>query len=475
MATLNVRLFNTRTREVEDFVAIRDNVVKMYCCGPTVYNFAHIGNLRTYFFEDTLRRVLELAGYDVTHVMNITDVGHLQSIDDEGKDESGQDKMAVAAARENKSPWDIARAYEDSFMEHISKLNVKAPTIICRATEHIPQMIKMIEDLIVKGHAYESEGNVYFDVASFPSYANFARLKLEDQAATERVEFDTRKKNQHDFALWFGCSKFPNQIMKWPSPWGEGFPGWHIECSAMASHYLGSRFDIHCGGIDHIPVHHTNEIAQSEGCFGTHQPWVNYWLHGEFLQVDSKKMSKSSGDFLHLDKLIADGYDPLDYRYLLLTAHYRSHLRFSYESLDHARNTRHSLKNLMNDWSYAAKAQQVVDTAAVAKHAKTVVDMAINDLATPEALAYAWGIARDASLNEATRLECFKEFDKLFGLSLVSAERVLTPELQAMLDERETARVTKNWAESDRLRDALLAKGVKVKDRKDGVDWEYVS
>lgn len=475
-ATKAVRLFNTRTRAVEDFVAMRAGEVKMYCCGPTVYNFAHIGNLRTYFFEDTLRRTLQAAGYHVQHVMNITDVGHLQSTDDEGKDESGQDKMAVAAARENKSPWDIARAYEDAFLRHVQMMNMLPPTLVCRATEHIPHMIAMVQDLLAKGHAYVSEGNVYFDVASFPTYANFARLKLDEQNATERVDFDTRKKNQHDFALWFSTSKYPNQIMKWESPWGMGFPGWHIECSAMATHYLGQRFDIHCGGIDHIPVHHTNEIAQAEGCFGTHQPWVNYWLHGEFLQVDKGKMSKSSGNFLHLDQLVADGYDPLDYRYLLLTAHYRSHLRFSYESLDHARNTRQALKNLLNDWAYAAKAQLIADSVAVTQHAEAVAAFCRDDLATPEALAYAWGVARDPQLNAATKLECFKEFDALFGLNLLPpAEKTLPPALQELLDAREVARASKNWAESDRLRDALLAKGVRLKDRKDGVDWEFVS
>ena len=297
----------------------------MYCCGPTVYDYAHVGNLRTYIFEDILRRTLELFGHSVVHVMNITDVGHLQSDAD-----AGDDKMEVAARREQKSPWELARHYEAEFFRHTDLLRIKRPTVVCRATEHISEMIAMISRLIERGHAYVVQGNVYFDVATFPEYANFAGIDLQNQAATDRVEPDPRKRGPWDFVLWFSQSKYPNQVMKWPSPWGTGFPGWHIECSAMASKYLGDHFDIHCGGIDHIPVHHTNEIAQSESCYGSR--WVNYWLHAEFLEVDEAKMSKSSGSFMHLDQLIEDGFTPLAYRYLLLTAHYRSKLRFSYES-----------------------------------------------------------------------------------------------------------------------------------------------
>lgn len=461
-----VALYNTRTRALSSLPQEEDEI-RLYCCGPTVYNFAHIGNLRTYFFEDILRRTLELSGYRVKHVMNITDVGHLQSDADEG-----DDKMSLAVAREKKSVWDIARFYEDAFLRHVDLLNIQKPHIVCRATEHIEQMQAMIQKLIDNGHAYISDGNVYYDTKSFPTYNDFARLRPDNQQSTDRVDFDQRKRNQQDFALWFSVSKFPHQVMKWLSPWGEGFPGWHIECSAMATHYLGEHFHLHCGGIDHIPVHHTNEIAQSEGCSGCH-PWVDIWMHGEFLNVDKGKMSKSSGDFLHLDQLISDGYDPLDYRYLLLTAHYRSPLKFSYEALDGARNTRASLRNLMNDWGYEAKCEVVDQGIVNAKYDEFIAYIA-DDLATAQALALAWNVARDSSLNAATKQALFIKFDDLFGLNLQPRETVLSPDLQTLLDRREAARQAKDWALSDTLRDELLAQGVKVKDRKDGVDWEFI-
>jgi cysteinyl-tRNA synthetase len=320
-----LRIFNARTRRVEAFLPIDPSRVQMYCCGPTVYDYAHIGNLRTYVFEDILRRTLELFGYTVKHVTNITDVGHLQSDAD-----AGDDKIEIAARREHKSPRDIARHYEDEFFRHADLMRIKRPTLVCRATEHIDEMIDMVSRLMKRGHAYVVDGNVYFEVATFPAYADFAGLDLQKQKATNRVELDPRKRDAADFVLWFSQSKYPNQVMKWPSPWGTGFPGWHIECSAMASKYLGEHFDIHCGGIDHIPVHHTNEIAQSECCHG--RSWVNFWLHAEFLEIDKDKMSKSTHGFLQLDQIVADGFTPLDYRYLLLTAHYRSRLRFSYDS-----------------------------------------------------------------------------------------------------------------------------------------------
>ncbi|MCL2473950.1 MAG: class I tRNA ligase family protein, partial [Alphaproteobacteria bacterium] len=268
-----VKLFNTLSRTVETFRPIHEGAVSMYACGPTVYSFAHIGNLRTYIFEDLLKRVLLKAGYAVNHVMNVTDVGHLESDADEG-----EDKMEVAARKEQKSPWEVAKFFEKAFFKDCAELNILPPSIVCRATEHIEDMISFVKKLEDKGLAYTIDGNVYYDTSKFPAYADFGMLDLESMQEHARVEQDTRKKNSQDFVLWFSQSKYPNQIMKWESPWGVGFPGWHIECSAMAARYLGEHFDIHCGGIDHIPVHHTNEIAQSEGCFG--HKWVNYWLHG---------------------------------------------------------------------------------------------------------------------------------------------------------------------------------------------------
>jgi cysteinyl-tRNA synthetase len=448
-------LFNTRTRQIEPFAPIDPARVRIYCCGPTVYDYAHIGNLRTYVFEDILRRTLELFGYRVEHVMNITDVGHLQSDAD-----TGDDKMEIAARRERKAPWDIARFYEAEFFRHADQLRIRRPTIVCRATGHIDEMIAMISRLIERGHAYVVDGNVYFEVATFPPYADFARLDLHRQSATDRVEPDPRKRDAADFVLWFSQSKYPNQVMKWPSPWGTGFPGWHIECSAMASKYLGEHFDIHCGGIDHIPVHHTNEIAQSECCHGGR--WVDTWMHGEFLEIDKGKMSKSTGGFLSLDEIVAQGYAPLDYRYLLLTAHYRSRLRFSYDSLEGARRSRAVLSNLMRQWR-GEKAAAAVPEPETAQIRERFCQHIGNDLHLPEALAYAW------------RYDVFGFFDRVLGLDLDVEEKAVLSEAQsALLEAREDARRRQDWSTADRLRRELEAQGIRVRDGPQGPQWEVV-
>ena len=464
-----LRFFNTRTRKIEPFAPVAPPKVTLYCCGPTVYNYAHIGNLRTYVFEDLLQRTIRLAGYDLHHVMNITDVGHLESDADQG-----DDKMMLAAARERKSPWDIARFYEDEFFRHTDMMKIRRPDTVCRATGHIPQMIAMIERLVARGHAYAVGGNVYYDTATFPAYPDFARLQMEAQEATERVDADERKRNAADFVLWFGQSKYPNQIMKWESPWGVGFPGWHIECSAMATEYLGEMIDMHCGGIDHVPVHHTNEIAQSEGCFG--HRWVNTWLHGEFLVVDDAKMAKSSGEFLHLDRLVEAGYDPMDYRYLLLTGHYRARLSFSFEALDGARQSLRTLRNLAHDWSYAAQADSDVRVAAVGEWRERFRAALANDLHVPNALAVAWKMARDQALAPAEKLSLMLEYDAIFGLDLAAStqSRSLPDDLMGLIARRETARADKDWATADALRDELRARGVAIKDRPGGTDWELV-
>jgi cysteinyl-tRNA synthetase len=443
----------------------------MYCCGPTVYDYAHIGNLRTYFFEDVLRRTLELFGYDVQHVMNVTDVGHLQSDADDG-----DDKMLIAARREMKSPWDIARFYEQEFFRHAAMLGIKRPSLVCRATEHVDDIIAMIQTIISRGHAYESAGNVYFDVNTFPRYAEFAGLDLSAQESTDRVGRDVNKRNQFDFVLWFSTSKYPNQIMKWPSPWGIGFPGWHIECSAMASKHLGSQFDIHCGGIDHIPVHHTNEIAQSESCFP--HPWVRYWLHGEFLEIDSGKMSKSAGGFLQLDQLVADGFAPRSYRYLLLTAHYRSRLKFSYESLAAAQRSLFTLTNLVRGWrsEMESDGSGELRSEIVSEMHGMFVDALGNDLHLPEALAHAWKIARSPFLRASEKLALFQIFDRVFGLELEAESGIGLSEAQrSMISERNQARQRKDWKTADSIRDALLAEGIRVQDdAKGGTSWEWV-
>lgn len=465
-----LRLYNTATRRIEPFEPLEPGRVRMYCCGPTVYDYAHIGNLRTYFFEDILRRTLELIGYRVQHVMNVTDVGHLQSDAD-----YGDDKMQIAALRERKSPWNVARFYEEQFFRHTDMLRIRRPSLVCRATEHIDDMIAMIQAIIARGHAYECAGNVYFDVSSFPRYADFAGLDLSAQESTTRVEPDPNKHNQSDFVLWFSTSKYPNQIMKWPSPWGVGFPGWHIECSAMASRYLGQKFDIHCGGIDHIAVHHTNEIAQSESCFPP--PWVRYWLHGEFLELDSGKMSKSSGGFLHLDQLVADGFSPIAYRYLLLTAHYRSRIKFSYESLTSAQRAVSSLENLVRSWRRDAQGTDPTELRSqlVGDMREQFLNALGEDLHVPEALAHAWKIARSSDLSPHEKFTLFRFFDQVFGLQIESKKTVeLTETQRRMISEREEARHRKDWKNADLLRDALLADGIRLRDHTGGTEWERV-
>jgi len=463
-----LRIFNARTRRIEAFLPIDPSHVQMYCCGPTVYDYAHIGNLRTYVFEDILRRTLELFGYTVKHVMNITDVGHLQSDAD-----AGDDKIEIAARREQKSPRDIARHYEDEFFRHADLMRIKRPTLVCRATEHIDEMIEMVSRLIKRGHAYVVDGNVYFEVATFPAYADFAGLDLQKQTATNRVEFDPRKRNAADFVLWFSQSKYPNQVMKWPSPWGTGFPGWHIECSAMASKYLGENFDIHCGGIDHIPVHHTNEIAQSECCHG--RSWVNFWLHGESLELDKDKMSKSAGGFLHLDQIVADGFTPLDYRYLLLTTHYRSRLRFSYDSLEGAKRSRAALLNLVRQWRREKVEGATLRSDTVIRIQGQFCEHLGNDLHLPEALAFAWRTARDSNASPKEKHELFSFFDRVFGLALDAEGEIALTEAQASLIEaREEARRRNDWNTADRLRAELLAQGVHLRDGPQGPEWNSI-
>ncbi|MCK4888867.1 MAG: cysteine--tRNA ligase, partial [Candidatus Aminicenantes bacterium] len=336
---MKLRFYNTLTQKKEDFETMVEGKAGMYSCGPTVYNFAHIGNLRTYIFNDLLRRVILLNGIQLDHVMNVTDVGHLTSDADEG-----EDKMLEGAKRENKSVWEIAKFYEESFFNDISLLNIQKPEIVCRATDHIEEMINMEKRIEENGFAYFTGGNLYFDTSKLDDYGKLARLRVEDLQYGARTEIDENKKNNSDFVLWFTKSKFGDQDMKWDSPWGTGYPGWHIECCAMSSKYLGEQFDIHTGGIDHIPVHHTNEIAQAEAAFGK-KPWVKYWLHGEFLVMDKGKMSKSSGEFLTLQFLVEKGYDPMAFRFLCLGAHYRKQLMFSWEAMEGASQGYRNLKN----------------------------------------------------------------------------------------------------------------------------------
>jgi len=456
--------YNTLARRKEEFRPIDAKDVKLYCCGPTVYNYAHIGNLRTYVFEDLLRRTLARGGCGMTHVMNITDVGHLQSDADEG-----EDKMALASKRERKSPWDIAKFYEEAFFNDCRRLGILRPHIVCRATEHVPEMIEMVKTLERKGYAYKAGGNVYFDTARFSAYRELARLP-EHEEAQSRVGGDAAKRNPQDFVLWFSLagSKYPNQVMKWDSPWGDGFPGWHIECSAMASKYLGAHIDLHCGGIDHIPIHHTNEVAQSEACLG--HKWVNCWMHGAFLIVDEGRMSKSKGGFLTLQKLIDEGYNPFHYRYLCLSAHYRGELWFSFDSLDAARQAYDTLCHKAGEWRSRPQ-NTVVSPAAKAAIGKIDAAMA-DDLNSPVALSALWGAMRDEKLAPSDRLAVLDAADSAMGLGGAALERPrLLPEQETQILHRETLRREKKWKEADAVRDALAATGIMLKDRPEGTTY----
>ena len=384
---MGLRVFNTMGREMQDFVPITPGFVGFYGCGPTVYNYAHIGNLRAYVFLDILDRTLSYLGYDKKHVMNITDIGHLT-----GDDDSGEDKIVKTAKERHQSVLEVAQFYTDAFFKDLDALNIRRPDVVCKATDHVSDMIELIKRIEANGHTYMSGGNLYYDVSTYADYGKLANLRLDDQKAGARVGVDENKRNPYDFVLWFTKSKFENQALSWESPWGKGYPGWHIECSAMSMKYLGDHFDIHTGGIDHIPIHHTNEIAQSEGATG--KKWVNYWLHNEFLVVkndasgDGDKMSKSAGNFLRLQTLADKGYDALDYRYFLLGAQYRSQVFFSWDAMESAKNARKAL---------VKRAAQIIEAShgkvspSLGKKAQGYIDSfkaaLENDLATPLAMS----------------------------------------------------------------------------------------
>ncbi len=472
-----MRIYNSLSRTAEEFVPINEGKVTMYTCGPTVYHFAHIGNLRTYCMEDVLEKYLRYRGYDVTRVMNITDVGHLSSDGD-----TGEDKMLKGAKRERKTVMEIARFYTDAFFADAAKLNIKTPDVIEPATNCIPEFIKMVEELLEKGYAYEAGGNVYFDISKLEKYYVFGDFNEDDLEVGVRdsVEDDGNKRNKADFVLWFTKSKFEDQELKWDSPWGVGYPGWHIECSCIARKHLGEYLDIHCGGIDNAFPHHTNEIAQSESTFG--HKWCNYWFHVHHLNTNSGKMSKSKGEFLTVSLLEERGYDPLVYRFFCMQSHYRKNLVFSWENLDNAKTAYEKLVARIA----ALGSEGEVDPSAFEEGKKRFTDALDNDLNTSLAVTALYD-ALKLGTNDATKLALIEDFDGVLSLGLKEAaekyneaknaqkETAKDPELLAYIEERiearRAAKASKNYAEADAIRAELAARGVTLTDTKDGTKF----
>ncbi len=472
-----MKLYNSLTHKKEDFKENVPGKVSMYTCGPTVYHFAHIGNLRSYIMEDVLEKHLRYSGYDVKRVMNITDVGHLSSDAD-----TGEDKMVKGAKRENKSVMDIAKFYTDAFFADCEKLNIKIPDVVEPATNCIQEFINMVQGLIEKGFAYIAGGNVYFDTSKLDEYYVFNKHDAEELMTGVRdgVEEDTNKKNKNDFVLWFTKSKFEEQALKWESPWGVGYPGWHIECSAISLKHLGDKLDIHCGGIDNAFPHHTNEIAQSEAFIG--HKWCNFWFHVLHLNTNSGKMSKSKGEFLTVSLLEEKGYDPLAYRFFCLQSHYRKQLVFSYENLDGAATAYEKL--LKKIAALKANDNDEIDSAAVQKLTDGFKAALDNDINTSLAVTAVYDVLK-ANTNDKTKLQLLADFDRVLSLNLIEGAKKLTEkseepagekdELTIYVEEqialRAAAKKEKNFAEADRIRNELLEKGITLLDTREGTTW----
>lgn len=466
---MSLKLYNTLTRKKEEFKPLEGNEVRIYSCGPTVYSFAHIGNFRAYVFMDTLRRVLKANKYTLKHVMNITDVGHLESDADEG-----EDKMEKAAKKENKDPYEIAAFYTDIFFKDMGRLNIEKPEIIAKATDHIAEMLEFVKKLVENGYAYETSRAIYFDISKLDHYPVLSNRNIEDQIAGARVDVDEEKKSPYDFALWIKAPE--SHIMKWESPWGLSYPGWHLECSAMGRKYLGDEFDIHTGGVDHIPTHHENEIAQSKGCSG--KVPAKRWMHVEFLQVDGGKMSKSLGNTYTLDTLQEKGIEPLAYRLFCYTAHYRTKLNFTFEV---ATSSQKALNRLREGYLAHAKSQENVDKEIIDAYKQKFMDAVNDDLNMPLAMGIVWEVVRNQTKsNQFASL--LLEFDKVLGLDIENSKKYiqeqeeieLPEEIAGLVEKRKNARENKDWAESDRIRDLIKEKGYLVKDTKDGMSIERI-
>jgi len=463
-------LYNTRTRKKEAFEPIEPGHVGMYTCGPTVYAPQHLGNLRSQLFADLLKRTFLYEGYRVTHVINITDVGHLTDDAD-----AGDDKLEAAAARSGRRAQEIAAEFAAQWLRDRERVGCLAPEVLPRATEHIPEQIELARRLEARGYTYLTKDGLYFDTSKFPAYADFARLDLEAQESAGRVGDVEEKRHPADFALWKRAPEGVKRQQEWDSPWGRGFPGWHLECSAMSSKYLGETFDVHTGGIDHIPVHHTNEIAQSECGFGVH-PWVRYWLHNEFLSLDKEKMSKSKGHVFVLDGLIERGIDPLAYRYFFLQAHYRQQQKFTEEAIEAADT---GYKRLCRTVVEVCGTSEAPDAQRIAPFRTAFRAALCDDLNGPRALAVAWDVARSKELSNADKKVLFLDFDRVLGLDLANPERSSVvvetdPRIDALVAQREAARKRKDFAEADRIRNELLAEGIAIEDTSEGARWRRV-
>ncbi|MFH0772700.1 MAG: cysteine--tRNA ligase [bacterium] len=463
-----MKLYNTLSRMVEEFKPIVPHKLSLYACGPTVYDFAHIGHIRAYVFNDTLRRTFEYLGYQVQHVMNITDVGHLSDDAD-----NGEDKMEKGARKYGKTVWDLAQFYTDFFFTSMDAMNVRRPSVVCKATDHVPEMIALVKVLIEKGHAYETKEAVYFDVTTFKGYGKLSGQHMEEKknAARDDVYIDPEKKHSADFSLWFKrVGKFKDHTMHWESPWGHGFPGWHIECSAMSMKYLGKTLDIHTGGIDHIPVHHENEIAQSEAANGV--PFVHYWMHYHFLQVEGQKMSKSLGNFFTIEDITKRGIDPMAFRLLLLQSQYRQPMNFTWKALDATQEAYTKLKLQISKLKMESGIQdKTLNHSDVEMFKHDFTSALENDLQTPQAVAVLFTMLKsDVPAHE--KIALITDFDQVLGLDLLIERQVVAipQEIIALADKRKQAKIQKEFAQADSLRKQIEEKGYKIEDTK----GEYV-
>ena len=457
---MDIYFYNTLTKSKDKFEPINKEVVRMYSCGPTVYKDASIGNMRTYIMNDLIRRVLKYNGYKIKHTMNITDVGHLVSDADEG-----EDKMLKSAREMQKSPYEIAKHYTKLFMDDLEKLNVETPEVVCKATDHIEDMIKYVQKLLENGYAYETSTAIYFDVSKLDEYGILSGIKLEDQKAGARVDVDTEKRNPYDFALWIKAK--PNHIMKWESPWGLSYPGWHIECSAMGQKYLGEQFDIHTGGIDLIPTHHENEIAQSKGACGKIP--AKYWIHGEYLLINGGKMSKSLNNVYLLKDITEKGYDPLTYRLFTYSSSYRTKLNFTWEGIEASQK---ALEKLRAGYQKHLEGNEDILDEEISKYEENFHKAINDDLNMPLAMSVVWDVVKNPKKSKKLA-KLLDKFDTVLALSLDKKsenQEKIPEEVLKLAEERLKARTEKNWAESDRLRNEILALGYSIKDSKEGYE-----